>query len=241
MYSPRPVSALGTGRPSCGRTSLDPHDCVGHLDRLQQHALDRGEQQLIQVRKHFVHGEGLSTTPPSSRAIFGRPQLPSHEDRQSPCAHNHTKWTRAETSQQKPAYPLGPRPARHRRTRRPGSPPSPYLRPPQRLQPVRGHPAREGGDEFFRPQKYQLRLGSHKAPCRRRGTRPCDALEVSPPPTERYADAAVGRLVEPVPHCHQPDSVRRGDLVRRLGGKITCSSMRSSGTGGEGSRRTHTQ
>jgi hypothetical protein len=37
-----------------------------------QHALDRGKQQLVQLRQHFVHGEGLSTTPPSSQAIFGR-------------------------------------------------------------------------------------------------------------------------------------------------------------------------
>ncbi|WP_265566324.1 hypothetical protein [Streptomyces hygroscopicus] len=51
---------------------LDPDDRVDHLDRFHQHALDRGKQQLVQLRQHFVHGEGLSTTPPSGQAIFGR-------------------------------------------------------------------------------------------------------------------------------------------------------------------------
>lgn len=72
VYSPRPAPAPRTGRPPCGRTGLDPDDRVDHLDRFHQNALDRGKQQLVQLRQHFVHGEGLSTTPPSSQAIFGR-------------------------------------------------------------------------------------------------------------------------------------------------------------------------
>lgn len=95
MYSPRPASTPRTGHLPCGRTGIDPDDRVGHLNRFHQHALHRGEQQLIQLRPHFVHGEGLSTTPPSSPAIFGRTRPPSHEDQQSPCVRDHTKWTRA--------------------------------------------------------------------------------------------------------------------------------------------------
>lgn len=72
VYSPRPAPAPRTGRPPCGRTGLDPDDRVDHLDRFHQHTLDRGELQLVQLRQRFVHGEGLSTTPPSSQAIFGR-------------------------------------------------------------------------------------------------------------------------------------------------------------------------
>lgn len=72
VYSPRPAPAPRTGRPPCGRTGLDPDGRVDHLDRCHQYALGRGEQQLVQLRQHFVHGEGLSTTPPSSQAIFGR-------------------------------------------------------------------------------------------------------------------------------------------------------------------------
>lgn len=57
---------------SSSRTNLNPDDRVDHLDRFPQHALDRGKQQLAQLRQHFVHGEGLSTTPPSGQAIAGR-------------------------------------------------------------------------------------------------------------------------------------------------------------------------
>lgn len=72
VHSPRPAPAPRAGRPPCGRTGLDPDDRVDHLDRFHQHALDRGKQQLVQLRQHFAHGEGLSTTPPSSQTIFGR-------------------------------------------------------------------------------------------------------------------------------------------------------------------------
>ena len=47
-------------------------DRIDHLDRFHQHTLDRGKQQLVQLRRHFVHDEGLSTTPPSTQAVFGR-------------------------------------------------------------------------------------------------------------------------------------------------------------------------
>jgi hypothetical protein len=84
-----------TGRPPCGRSGPDPHDRIGHVDRLHQHAPNRGEQQLVQLRHHFIHGAGLSTTPPSNRAFFGRTPPASHEDQQLPCVHAHTKGTRA--------------------------------------------------------------------------------------------------------------------------------------------------
>lgn len=58
MHSPRPAPAPRTGRPPCGRTGLDPDNRVDHLDRFHQHALDRGKQQLVQLRQHCVHGEG---------------------------------------------------------------------------------------------------------------------------------------------------------------------------------------
>ena len=74
----RPASQ--PGRPPDG-PGLDPDDRVGHLDRLHKNALHRGEQQLIQLRPYFVHGMALLTTPHSGRAIFGRLQPPSHEDR----------------------------------------------------------------------------------------------------------------------------------------------------------------
>ncbi|MDQ0946532.1 hypothetical protein QFZ24_000455 [Streptomyces phaeochromogenes] len=81
MYSPRPTSAPRAGRSLDDSPSPNPNDRFCHLDRLHQYPLDRGVQQLIQLRQHFVHGDELWTTPPPSRAIFGRTRPTSHEDR----------------------------------------------------------------------------------------------------------------------------------------------------------------
>jgi hypothetical protein len=71
MRSARPAPASRAGRPPDGRPGLNPDDRIGHLDRLHGHTVDRGEQQLIRLRQHFVHGEGLPTAPHSGRVIPG--------------------------------------------------------------------------------------------------------------------------------------------------------------------------
>lgn len=102
VYSPRPAPtpAPRNDRPSCGRAGLDPHDRVDHLDRFHQHALDRGKHQLVQLRQHFVHGEGLSTTPPSSQAILGRTSVVVDGQ----CAHD---WLAANEPGSTHQAPLG--------------------------------------------------------------------------------------------------------------------------------------
>lgn len=69
VYSARSVPASWAGRLPDGRPGLDPDDRVGHLDRLQGHALHGGNQQLVHLRPYFVRGAALWTTPHSGRAV----------------------------------------------------------------------------------------------------------------------------------------------------------------------------
>ncbi|MET9460860.1 hypothetical protein ABZY05_38310 [Streptomyces canus] len=56
-------------------------------------------QQLVQLRRHFVHGEGLSTTPPSNQAIFGRTSVVLGGQ----CAHDWLARHEASSTHQAPS------------------------------------------------------------------------------------------------------------------------------------------
>lgn len=95
VYSPRQASAIRKGRLPDHAQGLDPVDHAGRFDRLRQHVLQRGEQQLVELRLYFVHGTAQSAKRATGRATFGLSQTPSPEDRQSRRVRDHTKWTRA--------------------------------------------------------------------------------------------------------------------------------------------------